>query len=133
LKRLFVAASIITGCCVGSYAATKKAVEPLPAPQPLATASIQCSVSGSTIAGANNSRTLTISDADLQTTLNWVKDTQLQLIANQFNGGITVGFNPTVPQIEWGWFQVSIVNGTIAAVQVHNTTPAQQPPPIGLQ
>ncbi len=85
-------------------------------------ATLGASISGSAITGANNSRSITISDTDLQTVFNWLKATQLQLIANQFNGGVTVGFNPTNAQLEWGWFQCSIVNGTKMAVQQWQTT-----------
>jgi hypothetical protein len=97
------------------------------------TATITCTVTGSALPGANNSRALTLPDTDLQLVLNWIKTDQLQVVANKFNGGVTAGFNPTNPQLEWGWFQVSIVNGSIAATQVHGTTPPTVPPPINFQ
>ncbi len=86
---------------------------------------LTCSISGSAISGANNSRSITISDTDLQTVLDWLKATQLQLIADQFNGGVTLNFNPTNAQLEWGWMQCSIVNGTKSAVQQWQTTVTQ--------
>ncbi len=85
-------------------------------------ATLSCAISGSAIAGANNTRSITISDADLQTVLNWLQATQLQLIADHFNGGVTQGFTPTNAQLEWGWMQCSIVNGTKSAVQQWQTT-----------
>ena len=93
---------------------------------------ITCTVAGSTLPNSNNQRVLTISDTDLQSVLNWVKDWQLQIVADHFNGGVTAGFNPTNAQLEWGWFQVSIVNGTTQATQGHGTTPAVVPPPINI-
>ena len=119
LKYLIIAAAILAGAGIIARAQ--------------AVASIACNVSGSAITGANNSRTMTIPDPDLQSVLNWIKATQLQVVADKFNGGVTAGFNPTNAQLEWGWFQVSIVNGTTQAVQVQNTTPAVVPPPISLQ
>ena len=119
LKYLIIAAAILAGAGIISHAA--------------GTASIACNVTGSAITGANNSRTMTIPDADLQAVLNWIKATQLQVVADKFNGGVTAGFNPTNGQLEWGWFQVSIVNGSTQAVQVYGTTPAVVPPPINLQ
>lgn len=91
---------------------------------------LTCTVSGSAIAGANNSRALTISDADLQRVFNWLGSAQLQVIANQFNSGITAGFTPTNAQLEWGWMQVTVVNGTKAAVQQFETTVSQPAQPI---
>lgn len=94
-------------------------------------ATLTCSISGSAIAGANNSRVITVSDADLQTVLNWLAATQLQLIANQFNGGVVAGFTPSNAQLEWGWMQCSIVNGTKTAVQQWQTT-VTQPPQVAI-
>lgn len=79
-------------------------------------ATLTCTISGSGISGANNSRSITINDTDLQTVLNWANATLLQVAANQFNGGVTSGFTPTNSQLEWAWMQSSIVNATRQAV-----------------
>jgi hypothetical protein len=91
---------------------------------------ITCSITGSTIPNANQSRSLLISDADLQRTLDWLKVAGLQIAADKFNNGVTAGYTPAVPHLEWAWFQIAIVNGTTQAEQNHSTIPAQPPAPI---
>jgi hypothetical protein len=95
-------------------------------------ATITCTIAGSSIAGANNTRTLTISDAHLQRTLDWLSVAGLQIAANKFNNGVTAGYTPTVGHLEWAWFEITVVNGTAMAEQQHSTTPAQPPPPISI-
>jgi hypothetical protein len=93
---------------------------------------ITCTIAGSGIAGANNSRTLNISDADLQRTLDWLKVAGLQIAANKFNGGVTVGYTPAVGHLEWAWFEMTVVNGTTQAEAVYSTVPAAPPTPIAI-
>jgi hypothetical protein len=126
---LFIAGAVVAILVQQALAAEKKT----PAVAPLSVTSITCSVSGSSLPGANNSRAMTISDTDLQHVLDWVKTAYLQIIADQFNNGVTTGFNPTNGQIEWGWFQATVVNFSTQAEQQYRITPAVVPPPISIQ
>jgi hypothetical protein len=93
-------------------------------------------------APVNGTKTYTINDADYQKMLAWAANAnnpQIVAAANPAPPAPPTCGNTPLPPCTVTGLQVLVslvqnwVNGMIQAVQVHNTVPAQQPPPITIQ
>jgi hypothetical protein len=72
-----------------------------------------------------------ITDADLQSLLNWAADAFAPFITATFNPANTPNFTPTNQQILQAWIG-SLLTSTIAAVQRFETKPVVAPTPIAV-
>ena len=73
----------------------------------------------------NGTKTYTISDADYGKMLSWAANANNAQLVGTNTPPVTVTGLQVLVSLVQNW-----VNGMIQAVQVHNTVPAQQPPPI---
>ena len=76
----------------------------------------------------NGTKTYTISDADYQKMLAWAANANNTQLVGTSTPPVTVTGLAILLSLVQNW-----VNGMIQAVQVHNTVPAQLPPPISIQ
>jgi hypothetical protein len=79
----------------------------------------------------SGSKTYTVSDADVQSLLNWAAVTYAGIIQSLFNPTGIPGFVPTPQQILLAWIQ-SWISMTKSGVQTFNTPTPVAPPQISI-
>jgi hypothetical protein len=79
----------------------------------------------------SGSKSYTVSDADVQSLLNWAAVAFANLIQSTFNPTGIPGFVPTSQQILLAWVQ-NWISMTKASVQIFNTPAPVSPPQISI-